>query len=94
VSYFKISTRRTDYEYQHEDETHIIGMEICLQSFIFINNLNWLLLSSTEARKGHITPWDLERMANVNEFIWTDSEISKMICCFDRDGDGKVCPFS
>jgi hypothetical protein len=73
VSYYKSSTRRTDYEYQHEDETHIIGMENGLQSFIFINNPNWLLLSSTQARKGHITPWDLEKMANENEFIWTDS---------------------
>jgi Ca2+-binding EF-hand superfamily protein len=30
-------------------------------------------------------------MANVNDFIWTDSEISKMIQCFDSDRDGKVC---
>ncbi|KAM0915463.1 hypothetical protein ACQ4PT_010861 [Festuca glaucescens] len=46
--------------------------------------------SFDEARKGHITPWDLERMANVNDFIWTDSEISKMIQCFDSDRDGKI----
>uniref|UniRef100_A0ACD5V5N7 Uncharacterized protein n=1 Tax=Avena sativa TaxID=4498 RepID=A0ACD5V5N7_AVESA len=46
--------------------------------------------SFDEARKGHITPWDLERMANVNDFIWTDSEISKMIHCFDSDRDGKL----
>ena len=30
-------------------------------------------------------------MATINDFIWTDSEISKMIRCFDSDSDGKVC---
>ncbi|KAF8702827.1 hypothetical protein HU200_032660 [Digitaria exilis] len=49
--------------------------------------------SFDEVGKGYITPWDLERMATINDFIWTDSEISKMIRCFDSDGDGKVCPF-
>nr|CAB3487771.1 unnamed protein product [Digitaria exilis] len=46
--------------------------------------------SFDEVGKGYITPWDLERMATINDFIWTDSEISKMIRCFDSDGDGKV----
>ncbi|KAL5650184.1 hypothetical protein ACJX0J_040993, partial [Zea mays] len=45
--------------------------------------------SFDEVGKGYITPWDLERMATINDFIWTDSEISKMIRCFDSDGDGK-----
>ena len=30
-------------------------------------------------------------MATINDFIWTDSEISNMIRCFDSDRDGKVC---
>ncbi|WVZ86543.1 hypothetical protein U9M48_033302 [Paspalum notatum var. saurae] len=46
--------------------------------------------SFDEVGKGYITPWDLERMATINDFIWTDSEISKMIHCFDSDGDGKI----
>lgn len=46
--------------------------------------------SFDEVGKGYITPWDLERMANVHDFIWTDSEISKMIHCFDSDRDGKI----
>ncbi|XP_066345421.1 protein pxr1-like isoform X3 [Miscanthus floridulus] len=46
--------------------------------------------SFDEVGKGYITPWDLERMATINDFIWTDSEISKMIRCFDNDGDGKI----
>lgn len=46
--------------------------------------------SFDDAGKGYITPWDLERMANVNDFIWTDSEISNMIQCFDSDRDGKI----
>ncbi|RCV34710.1 hypothetical protein SEVIR_7G190400v4 [Setaria viridis] len=46
--------------------------------------------SFDEVGKGYITPWDLERMATINDFIWTDSEISKMIRCFDSDGDGKI----
>ncbi|KAL5216474.1 hypothetical protein ABZP36_007875 [Zizania latifolia] len=46
--------------------------------------------SFDEVGKGYITPWDLERMATVNDFIWTDSEISKMIHCFDSDRDGKI----
>ncbi|GJN26891.1 hypothetical protein PR202_gb14858 [Eleusine coracana subsp. coracana] len=47
--------------------------------------------SFDEVGKGYITPWDLERMATINDFIWTDSEMSNMIRCFDSDGDGKVC---
>ena len=54
--------------------------------------MNWLLLWCTEAGKGYIAPWDLEKMANINDFIWTDFELSKMIHCFDSDKDGKVCP--
>jgi Ca2+-binding EF-hand superfamily protein len=54
-------------------------------------NINWFTFGFTEVGKGYITPWDLERMATINDFIWTDSEISKMIRCFDSDGDGKVC---
>ncbi|XP_052151977.1 uncharacterized protein LOC127770351 [Oryza glaberrima] len=46
--------------------------------------------SFDEVGKGYITPWDLERMATVHDFIWTDSEISKMIHCFDSDRDGKI----
>ncbi|CAN6249506.1 unnamed protein product [Urochloa humidicola] len=46
--------------------------------------------SFDEVGKGYITPWDLERMATINDFIWTDYEISKMIRCFDSDGDGKI----
>ncbi|KAL6903771.1 hypothetical protein ACP4OV_004584 [Aristida adscensionis] len=46
--------------------------------------------SFDESGKGYITPWDLERMATINDFIWTDSEISMMIRCFDSDGDGKI----
>ncbi|CAD6262932.1 unnamed protein product [Miscanthus lutarioriparius] len=46
--------------------------------------------SFDEVGKGYITPWDLERMATINDFIWTNSEISKMIRCFDSDGDGKI----
>ncbi|EES11183.1 hypothetical protein BDA96_06G176200 [Sorghum bicolor] len=46
--------------------------------------------SFDEVGKGYITPWDLERMATINDFIWTDSEISKMIRCFDSDSDGKI----
>jgi len=46
--------------------------------------------SFDEVGKGYITPWDLERMATINDFIWTDSEISNMIRCFDSDGDGKI----
>ncbi|KAK3144139.1 hypothetical protein QOZ80_4AG0309250 [Eleusine coracana subsp. coracana] len=46
--------------------------------------------SFDEVGKGYITPWDLERMATINDFIWTDSEMSNMIRCFDSDGDGKI----
>ncbi|KAL6651115.1 hypothetical protein ACP70R_010040 [Stipagrostis hirtigluma subsp. patula] len=46
--------------------------------------------SFDEVGKGYITPWDLERMATINDFIWTDSEISNMIRCFDSDRDGKI----
>ncbi|OEL31545.1 hypothetical protein BAE44_0007435 [Dichanthelium oligosanthes] len=46
--------------------------------------------SFDEAGKGYITPWDLERVATINDFMWTDSEISKMIRCFDSDRDGKI----
>ncbi|XP_062226269.1 uncharacterized protein LOC133924649 [Phragmites australis] len=46
--------------------------------------------SFDEVGKGYITPWDLERIATVNDFIWTDSEISNMIRCFDSDRDGKI----
>ncbi|CAL5030811.1 unnamed protein product [Urochloa decumbens] len=49
-----------------------------------------LFFSFDEAGKGYITPWDLERMATISDFIWTDYEISKMIRCFDSDGDGKI----
>ncbi|XP_006652574.1 uncharacterized protein LOC102701073 [Oryza brachyantha] len=46
--------------------------------------------SFDEVGKGYITPWDLERMATVHDFTWTDYEISKMIHCFDSDRDGKI----
>ncbi|CAL5069098.1 unnamed protein product [Urochloa decumbens] len=49
-----------------------------------------LFFSFDEVGKGYITPWDLERMATISDFIWTDYEISKMIRCFDSDGDGKI----
>ncbi|KAE8779217.1 calcium-dependent protein kinase 27-like [Hordeum vulgare] len=51
-----------------------------------------IFFSFDEAGKGYIAPWDLEKMANINDFIWTDFELSKMIHCFDSDKDGKVCP--
>lgn len=35
---------------------------------------------------------DLEKMAIVHNFVWTDSELAHMISCFDTDGDGKVSP--
>uniref|UniRef100_A0A453CF58 EF-hand domain-containing protein n=1 Tax=Aegilops tauschii subsp. strangulata TaxID=200361 RepID=A0A453CF58_AEGTS len=48
-----------------------------------------IFFSFDEAGKGYIAPWDLEKMANINDFIWTDFELSKMIHCFDSDKDGK-----
>ena len=55
------------------------------------NSTDLFTFCFTEVGNGYITPWDLERMATINDFIWTNSEISKMIRCFDSDGDGKVC---
>ncbi|KAM3368618.1 hypothetical protein ACQJBY_016865 [Aegilops geniculata] len=49
-----------------------------------------IFFSFDEAGKGYIAPWDLEKMANINDFIWTDFELSKMIHCFDSDKDGKI----
>ncbi|VAH34189.1 hypothetical protein VPH35_022373 [Triticum aestivum] len=49
-----------------------------------------IFFSFDEAGKGYIAPWDLEKMANINDFIWTDFELSKMIRCFDSDKDGKI----
>jgi hypothetical protein len=56
-----------------------------------VSNYHCFTFCFTEVGKGYITPWDLERMATINDFTWTDYEISKMIRCFDSDGDGKVC---
>lgn len=41
--------------------------------------------------KGYITAYDIEKMAIAHDFTWTDDEISKMVHCFDSDGDRKVC---
>ncbi|KAI5013981.1 hypothetical protein ZWY2020_055371 [Hordeum vulgare] len=49
-----------------------------------------IFFSFDEAGKGYIAPWDLEKMANVNDFIWTDFELSNMINFFDNDKDGKI----
>ncbi|KAE8795597.1 calcium-dependent protein kinase 27-like [Hordeum vulgare] len=49
-----------------------------------------IFFSFDEAGKGYIAPWDLKKMANINDFIWTDFELSKMIHCFDSDKDGKA----
>ncbi|KAM3388193.1 hypothetical protein ACQJBY_010767 [Aegilops geniculata] len=49
-----------------------------------------IFFSFDEAGKGYIAPWDLEKMTNVNDFIWTDVEMSNMIRCFDSDKDGKI----
>ncbi|KAG1362181.1 myelin transcription factor 1-like protein [Cocos nucifera] len=46
--------------------------------------------SFDEVGKGHITVWDLQRMAMAHDFTWTDSEVANMIHCFDSNGDGKL----
>uniref|UniRef100_A0A7C8ZZ59 EF-hand domain-containing protein n=1 Tax=Opuntia streptacantha TaxID=393608 RepID=A0A7C8ZZ59_OPUST len=43
-----------------------------------------------EVGKGTITLRDLQRMASVHDFTWTDKELADMIRCFDSDKDGKL----
>ncbi|KAJ3681371.1 hypothetical protein LUZ60_015860 [Juncus effusus] len=43
-----------------------------------------------EAGKGYITASDIEKMAIIHDFTWTDFEIAKMVHCFDSDGDRKL----
>ncbi|XP_020095087.1 caltractin-like [Ananas comosus] len=43
-----------------------------------------------EVGKGHISVWDLQRMALAHDFTWTDSETAAMVHLFDTDGDGKL----
>jgi len=88
-------------EQAHNWHNYCLYLWCALQSFTFLlivvhclckqyENVNWFTFWFTEVGKGYITPWDLERMATINDFIWTDSEISNMIRCFDSDGDGKI----
>ena len=71
--------------------TYCMLCKYCSWYITYANSTDLFIFCFTEVGKGYITPWDLERMATINDFIWTDSEISKMIRCFDSDGDGKVC---
>lgn len=43
-----------------------------------------------EVGKGSITLRDLQRMAAIHDFTWTDKEVADMIRCFDSDKDGKL----
>lgn len=43
-----------------------------------------------EVGKGSITIRDLQRMAAIHDFTWTDKELADMIQCFDSDKDGKL----
>ncbi|OIW19026.1 hypothetical protein TanjilG_10587 [Lupinus angustifolius] len=43
-----------------------------------------------EAGKGTVSVRDLQRAAEVHDFIWTDKEFFDMIRFFDSDGDGKL----
>lgn len=43
-----------------------------------------------ELGKGSITLRDLQRVAAVHDFTWSDKEMADMIYYFDSDGDGKL----
>lgn len=43
-----------------------------------------------EVGKGSVTIRDLQRMAAIHDFTWTDKELADMIQCFDSDKDGKL----
>ncbi|CAL0306189.1 unnamed protein product [Lupinus luteus] len=43
-----------------------------------------------EAGKGTVSVRDLQRAAEVHDFIWTDKELVDMVRFFDSDGDGKL----
>ncbi|KAL3833109.1 hypothetical protein ACJIZ3_007845 [Penstemon smallii] len=43
-----------------------------------------------ETGKGVLTLRDVERLAVVHDFIWSEKEMADMIYCFDSDGDGKI----
>lgn len=49
--------------------------------------------TSTESGRGSITLRDVERLAALHDFTWTEKEMADMIYCFDSDGDGKVSTF-
>uniref|UniRef100_A0A0D9W7K5 EF-hand domain-containing protein n=1 Tax=Leersia perrieri TaxID=77586 RepID=A0A0D9W7K5_9ORYZ len=84
--------REKSYSVPIQDSTKTVKIKMQGKSRIRLteDDVIAFFFSFDEVGKGYITPWDLERMATVHDFIWTDFEISKMIHCFENDRDGKI----
>ncbi|CAN1332048.1 hypothetical protein LINPERPRIM_LOCUS35571 [Linum perenne] len=49
-----------------------------------------MVAGNAERGSGVITRRDLQRVATVHDFIWSDKELADMMNYFDGDGDGKL----